>query len=362
MINLTLKVSTSGVCEPVIVRLNRDWGLRDSEHDVFLVSSEQGRHMFARPGIEIAVRDCDIEDLDGDVVLVSPESDVGHRLLRASSPHNTLLMTERCDQLCIMCSQPPKKTHLDFIQGLRTAILLAPPRAAIGISGGEPLLYKADLFGLLDLARSSRPDLTFHVLTNGQHFAADDVPFLRGLPSGLVTWGIPLYSAVATTHDVIVRKSGAFALLMQSMALLGRAGGAVELRSVVMRQNVADLPDLAKFVANNLPFAASWAIMQLEPAGFARGAWRDLFFDTSLEFTPLAEAISVAAIRGLDVQLFNFPLCAIPDGFRSFAVRSISDWKQKYLPECASCRLQRSCGGFFEWYVHQSGFAGIQPL
>src|SRR4051794_4935895 len=44
------------------------------------------------------------ETLDGDVVLVDPARGAAERLIRASSKHNTLLITERCDQLCVMCS------------------------------------------------------------------------------------------------------------------------------------------------------------------------------------------------------------------------------------------------------------------
>lgn len=91
------------------------------------------------------------------------------RLLRSDSPHNTFLVTERCDQLCVMCSQPPKKTHVDRFVLLEEACLLAKPGELIGISGGEPTLYKGQLLGMLGRVLHAREDLQFHVLTNGQH-------------------------------------------------------------------------------------------------------------------------------------------------------------------------------------------------
>src|SRR5690606_40913863 len=60
----------------------------------------------------------------------------------ADSRHNTLLVTERCDQLSVMCSQPPKKQHTDLFPLLKQACLLAPKGATIGFSGGEPTLYQ----------------------------------------------------------------------------------------------------------------------------------------------------------------------------------------------------------------------------
>jgi hypothetical protein len=32
---------------------------------------------------------------------------------------------------------------------------------------------------------------------------------------------------------------------------------------------------------------------------------------------------------------------------RGFAIASISDWKDAYLPECDGCKLRERCGGLF---------------
>ena len=68
-----------------------------------------------------------------------------------------------------------------------------------------------------------RPDLRFHVLTNGQHFTRRGCT--RRIPAGRVLWGIPLYAA-SGLHDEIVGKQGAFARLMESFALLAAAAAA----------------------------------------------------------------------------------------------------------------------------------------
>src|SRR4051794_740702 len=50
-------------------------------------------------------------DLDhlrtGDVIAVSPDWSRVRVLWRAASRHNSILLTERCDNYCLMCSQPP---------------------------------------------------------------------------------------------------------------------------------------------------------------------------------------------------------------------------------------------------------------
>jgi His-Xaa-Ser system radical SAM maturase HxsC len=299
-------------------------------------------------------------NVDGDVVVVDPSKGIAERLIRARSPHNTLLVTERCDQLCVMCSQPPKKTHFDRFSEFTEACKLAPVADTIGISGGEPTLYKHELFALLEEVLNARPDLSFHVLTNGQHFDANDIETLSQPAFTNVTWGIPLYSSKAVEHDRIVGKSGAFERLSESLLHLLMAGSQVELRTVVLTTNISSLAATARYIGINLPFILQWSIMQLENIGFARRRFDALFVPFRREFALISEAIDIVELCGLEVALFNFPRCAIPTAYRDLAAASISDWKRKYVQECDSCREKHLCSGFFEW--HPDNRTGAVPL
>jgi His-Xaa-Ser system radical SAM maturase HxsC len=260
-----------------------------------------------------------------------------------------------------MCSQPPKKHHVDLFQELKIAASLAPPRAYIGISGGEPLLHKRQLLEMLAEVTTERPDVSFHVLTNGQHFNDDDVTLLKQIGTGKVLWGIPLYAPNAALHDMIVKKTGAFARLLESLSVLFRAGSAIELRTVVLEQNYASMPALASFVGTTLPFVDRWAIMQLESIGYGRMNWNQIFKDTSVDFEAIAKAINISSTKGVPVQLYNFPLCSIPEVYRGRAPATISDWKNKFETFCSECSSRSRCGGFFEWYDHTKGFKGLGP-
>jgi MoaA/NifB/PqqE/SkfB family radical SAM enzyme len=46
-------------------------------------------------------------------------------------------------------------------------------------------------------------------------------------------------------------------------------------------------------------------------------------------------------------MIYNHQLCLIPRSMWPFAVRSISDWKNEYHPECVDCSVKEECGGFF---------------
>lgn len=266
MIPLTLPAAADADAA-FVTRLHTGGQTKCPEDDSQLLATSDGAAVFlGRSGL-FEVAGVDARDLHGDVVLVEPDRGRAHRLLRAGSGHNTLLVTERCDQLCVMCSQPPRKMHEDRFDHLERACLLAEPDAVIGVSGGEPTLYKERLLTMIERALTERPDLSFHVLTNGQHFEADDVARLRNNLFDRVTWGIPLYAVDAETHDRIVGKEGAFARLEESLAHLVLAGAAVELRTVMLADNAALLPILARHVTARLGFVASWSIMQLENAG-----------------------------------------------------------------------------------------------
>lgn len=294
-----------------------------------------------------------------DVLLVVPQKQLAHRLIRAGSAHNTFLVTEQCDQLCIMCSQPPKKHHSDLFTAFTQAALLAPKNAVLGISGGEPTLYKQQLFELVEKTHRDRPDIRFHILTNAQHFSEDDIIPLREDWSRNILWGIPVYSDEAETHDYIVGKEGAFERLKTSLSYLLQTPAQLEIRTVLMRSNVNSLPSLASFISTHIHQAHVWAIMQLEGIGFARKNWSSIFFDHSDNFEGISQAMTIAMTKGIPVQLYNFPLCTIPTEFRDYAIPSISDWKNKFLEECDNCSIKNCCGGFFQWYTPDTGFSGV---
>jgi His-Xaa-Ser system radical SAM maturase HxsC len=367
MIPLQLKATFSASGRPFIVKARETNAPDDrprSVHDaVFL--QQDGVPALLRSEFGTFTVDVGTDDsIDGDVLLCSPANQTVQRLFRRRSAQNSLLLTERCDQLCVMCSQPPKKSEDEWrFQAYRTALELADQNARIGVTGGEPTLYKDQLLGMLADVSQVRPDLSFHILSNAQHFIPADRTFLTAFHSRTkVTWGIPLYSADPAIHDKIVGKPAAFGQLMNNLMLLGSTGATIELRTVFTSLNALDLPHLAGFIAKNLPFIGHWAIMGMESIGYAIAHWDRLFFDHSVFPQPIISALEIARLHRLPCKLYNFPHCTIPARYRDTCTQSISDWKRKYVDECDGCLERGSCCGFFEWYGPKFAWAGVQRI
>ncbi len=165
--------------------------------------------------------------------------------------------------------------------------------------------------------------------------------------------GIPIYSDLSHIHDYVVQADGAFDETMRGILNLKRHGVRVEVRVVLHKQTVTRLPELATFLARNLLFVDHVALMGLEIMGFTRANLDSLWVDPDDYRSELTEAIGILDRARMRVSLYNAQLCLTDRSIWRFAKRSISDWKQKYMPECDGCTLQEDCGGFFASAIHR---------
>lgn len=286
----------------------------------------------------------------GDVVSVSETGEHVRVLWRQESPANSVLLTERCDHYCLMCSQPPKEREDAWLlDNARELIRLLPPSTpGIGFTGGEPTIYGGRLIDLLCLCRNLLPEADVHVLSNGRRFA--DFGFASawaGVRNPRMMVGIPIYGAEPTLHDYVVQAEGAFDETVRGIVNLGEAGARTEIRVVIHKQTAPALPEIAEFIARNLPFVDQVALMGLEMIGFARANMEEVWIDPVDYRAELSEAVSLLAKRGVRTMIYNHQLCLIDRHLWPFAVRSISDWKNEYHPECSRCGVVERCGGFF---------------
>jgi His-Xaa-Ser system radical SAM maturase HxsC len=286
----------------------------------------------------------------GDVLRLRPGGSLVSVLYRRGSTSNTLFATERCNSLCVMCSQPPRDEDDSWRVGemIRLVSLVDPDERQLGITGGEPTLLGEGLAQVLDACRRYLPHTQVPVLTNGRSFADRGwAERLQSTHPERVAWAIPLYADVAELHDEVVGAAGAFAETLQGLYELGRLGAEIELRVVLHKMTTERLPQLAAFIYRRLPFVGHVALMGLEPMGFAKSNRARLWIDPTDYIEPLRAAVFHLAHRSVPVSLYNLSLCALPRDLWPFARQSISGWKNVYPAECAGCVVQDHCAGFF---------------
>jgi His-Xaa-Ser system radical SAM maturase HxsC len=287
---------------------------------------------------------------DGDIVFIN-EAGFVRTLYRKNSTHNFILATDQCNSYCLMCSQPPKKINdFDRIrEHFRLIDLIDPETKEIGITGGEPTLFKDDFLQLIQHCRDRLPNTALHVLTNGRLFYYRD--FARRLAKIAhpdLMLGIPLYSDVDSEHDYVVQAKGAFEETVLGLHHLAFYNVSVEIRVVIHQQTYRRLPRVAEFISRNLPFAAHIALMGMEMVGFTNANLDKLWIDPHDYQDELREACDILFLAGLNVSIYNQQLCVLDPELWRFARKSISDWKNIYLEVCSACLMREECGGLFQ--------------
>src|SRR3569623_321336 len=301
----------------------------------------------------------------GDVVELIPERGRVRTRYRRGANANTLFATERCNSYCLMCSQPPRRVDDGWrVQDMLDVVaLLDRVTPELGISCGEPSLLGDGLVEVLRACRDRLPNTPLHVLSNGRRFGTTALAdAVAALAHPRLTWGVPLYADVASVHDYVVQSAGAFDETLQGLLVMASKGLAIAVRVVLPAPTVARLPALAAFLYRHVPSAVHIAFMGLEPIGFALANRQALWVDPEDMAQPLTQAVPNLANRGMAVSLYNLPLCTLPAALRPFARRSISDWKQRYLPACGGCAARPACAGFFEWVNPDWTPRGVRAL
>ena len=167
-------------------------------------------------------------------------------------------------------------------------------------------------------------------------------------------FGIPLYSDFYQDHDYIVQAKDAFHQTILGIHNLERYNQRVEIRIVLHKQSIPRLRKLSEYIYKNLPFVEHVAFMGLEFIGYTPYNIEKLWIDPYEYQYTLADSVEYLSSKGLNVSIYNTPLCLLPKTSWEFARKSISDWKNDYMEECMKCSVKEQCGGFFSWNLKKS--------
>lgn len=284
--------------------------------------------------------DCVLLDTDGMITVVWEKS----------AAMNPLLLTEMCDCRCRMCPQPPKaydRTLLEMCKRILGLVRIDSSQT-ICLTGGEPTLLKQDFFDVLGLIREKHPSSQVMLLTNGKSFSDFEFTkqFVSVRPRNFLSC-VSLHSDVDEEHDRIVGINNSFYKTIKGLYNLARFREKIEIRVVVNRLNAPYLESIASFIYRNFPFVYHCAFMGMEITGLAVENYAEIWIDPYEYHDQLSRAVNVLSRCGINVSVYNLPLCLIDKNIWGFARKSISGWKNEYLPVCDNCKKKGKCGGVF---------------
>jgi radical SAM protein with 4Fe4S-binding SPASM domain len=110
------------------------------------------------------------------------------------------------------------------------------------ITGGEPLLREDFNEVYLTLKRKG---LLVSVFTTAQILTEDHIRLFRQYPPRDIE--ITVYGVTKATYERVTRRAGSFAAFMLGLERLLGAGIKVRLKSMALRSNAAELPEIASF-------------------------------------------------------------------------------------------------------------------
>ena len=365
MIPLKVSGKTSNIVETLVGRVPRN--IKDiDEHSILIYDREMPSNNFFKSLVAVISTKSDynfpnnkpfihsIPDLshlfEGDIIKIDPKGNI-NSLFRINSRHNYILVTERCNCKCLMCSQLPKlKDDIKYLFNVNKKLIPLIPKDCkiLGITGGEPTLLGDKFFELLNLITYELPQTEIHILSNGRNFSS--LRFTKNLSeinTDKISFGIPLYADYYALHDYIVQAKSAFKETVLGIHNLARMNQKIEIRIVLHKLSISRLEKLAKYIYKNLPFVIHVAFMGLENTGFTPYNIDLLWVDPYSYMDKLKDSVIYLDSVGINVSIYNLQLCIMPKELWRFARQSISDWKNIFLNKCSSCYMISQCSGFF---------------
>lgn len=317
------------------------------EYGLYLVPEADYTDYIGRRNVFPVPENCE----SGAFVLLSGDGKL-KVLSTADRPDRTLYTTGLCNSNCIMCPYSERfrlNSQLESLNLLNRFIELMDPQAEyICITGGEPTLLKDGFLDLVEHVNSHFASPILHILTNGRTFSYKSFfeAYRRRRPYQTLL-GIPLHAAEASLHDAITQTPGSFHETRRGVDNLYNAGERIEIRVVTSKLNYKDLASLSHMIAERYPYCQHVCFMGLEMMGNAMINRKEVWCNYDTLWPYIREACEILVAAGVNIQLYNYPLCVINQSLQPLYHRSITPSKIEYLPECDSCSRKRECGGFF---------------
>lgn len=269
-----------------------------------------------------------------------------------TSIENHFFVTGKCNSNCIMCpsSDYSRKngdaTNVDHL--IEVAEHIPSDTRHLTVTGGEPFLSGEDIFRFVLFLREKFVETEFLFLTNGRVFALEKYAKLleETVPYNSIL-AIPVHGSTSVLHDHITQVPGSFKQTMLGIKRLLRMGIKIEIRIVVSKLNCKDIDNIANVIINEIPQISYVSVIALEMTGSAYKNREEVWITYRESFEASSSAIKRLVKHGINVKLYNFPLCTVSPSYWTMCEKSISPHKVRYAECCEECKHKSSCGGVF---------------
>lgn len=262
------------------------------------------------------------------------------------------MVTEACNSSCIMCpmsnDQRRRGMSLSWEEAQSLLDRIDGQTEHIDITGGEPFLQAELVFDILRRLNQQWPQIPVQVLTNGRALC---IPHIQRRLLPLLTprlrFAIPIHAGSAALHDAITQSPGSFEQTLRGLEFLSATPAQIEIRIVGHRKNVEHLDALCDMLLRSGLRISVVNFIAMEMNGSAAHNRDRLWVDYRTFFEAARPLIHRFVHAGIDVGLYDFPLCAVEEAYWPLAKKSITAWKVRYPQACDMCVEKSACGGLF---------------
>lgn len=288
----------------------------------------------------------------GDIIVIN-EYGVISRLFDSSEGDATIYLTGVCNSNCIMCptSDYERKNYRGMSDQwmMRYVEMLPADAGHISVTGGEPTMRTELFFQIMALLAERFQEIEVLLLTNGRSFASREMTsrLMKKCPAYLKA-AVPVHGPDAKLHDSITQAPGSFRQTKAGIRHLLANGIAVEIRIVVSALNLRSLSETAAMIVESFPDVSIVNFVGLETLGNCAKNLSRVYVDYRESFRYIKPAVDLLAAAGVNVSLYNYPLCTVERGYWGLCRKSITPSKVRFAEDCARCAVRPICGGYFE--------------
>jgi cyclic pyranopterin phosphate synthase len=301
-----------------------------------------------------------------DNLLIEKEYFSKQRIISKQPKGPGLNLTYKCNSKCIFCYDATKRTNLKDLPLDEAKIQLINLKnkgvKIVSLRGSEPTVYPY-LFELIKFIKSI--NLRFRMTTNARFFSyeknAENFAHM-----GLDNVYTSIHSANLMVHDSLTRSPGSFKQSVLGIDNLIKNGVKVETNTTILKQNVKELPDIARFLSTrfNKIHRARFSFLYTSESGLSLNEWKKMMPSLTETKPYVTKAMDVFRKKGIYSFIEKMPICGSPKYYLDFKPEDYVIKSNIKPKKCSRCIYydDNYCVGLSKTYLDIYGTKGIVPF